>query len=190
MKKDNKHARAPTSRDVTSNAHNAALLDQIRRNNTLKLSIVSRDVAAYNYNIRFTVDDGDDMYWLGYFIGRCTSLLNLCISGEESGQDRDALMRGVNSNRSVEVFELYDHLDFDISLLDNFCANNPKLESLTLDGNDIGDSGVATLMKSLANHPQLNNLSLGSNNIGRVGCVALSSMQSCTSGFGWVVPCL
>jgi len=190
MKKDNKHARAPTSRDVTSNAHNAALLDQIRRNNCLKLSIVSRDVAAYNYNIRFTADDGDDMYWLGYFIGRCTSLLNLCISGEESGRDRDALMRGVNSNRSVEVFELYDHLDFDISLLDNFCANNPKLESLTLDGNDIGDSGVVTLMKSLANHPQLNNLSLGSNNIGRVGCVALSSMQSCTSGCGWVVPCL
>eukprot|EP00577_Skeletonema_sp_RCC1716_P014211 CAMPEP_0113402286 /NCGR_PEP_ID=MMETSP0013_2-20120614/17174_1 /TAXON_ID=2843 ORGANISM="Skeletonema costatum, Strain 1716" /NCGR_SAMPLE_ID=MMETSP0013_2 /ASSEMBLY_ACC=CAM_ASM_000158 /LENGTH=475 /DNA_ID=CAMNT_0000287609 /DNA_START=65 /DNA_END=1492 /DNA_ORIENTATION=+ /assembly_acc=CAM_ASM_000158 len=190
MNKDDKQARAPTSRDVTSNAHNAALLDQIRRNNCLKLSIVSRDVAAYNYNIRFTADDGDDMDWLGYFIGRCTSLRNLCISGEESGRDRDALMRGVNSNKSVEVFELYDHLDFDVRLLDNFCANNPKLESLTLDGNDIGDSGVVTLMKSLANHPQLNNLSLGSNNIGRVGCVALSSMQSCTSGCGWVVPCL
>ena len=106
------------------------LLDQIRRDDCLQLLIESHD-ALYDYDVgdkaQFVVDDGDDMHWLGYHIGRSVALIDLCINSEERrGRDRDALMRGINSNRSIEVLELYDHLDFDVSLLDNFFANNPQ----------------------------------------------------------------
>eukprot|EP00984_Skeletonema_dohrnii_P002841 scaffold972_cov126-Skeletonema_dohrnii-CCMP3373.AAC.5 len=191
MNNDNneeKQARAVTSRDVTSSAHNSAILDQIRRDDCLQLLIESHD-ALYDYDVgdksQFVVDDGDNMHWLGYHIGRSVALIDLCINSEERrGRDRDALMRGINSNRSIEVLELYDHLDFDVSLLGNFFANNPKLRSLSLDGNDIGDDGAAALMKALANQPQLNSLSLPSNNIGRIDFC----QQNCTSR--WVFPCL
>lgn len=58
----------------------------------------------------FKVRDGDDLGWLGYFIGQCTSLhtlhiklgLTLSIPSEEIND----LLQGINRSRSISRLEL------------------------------------------------------------------------------------
>lgn len=177
------------SADVTSSDHNAAILDKIRSNDPtftdLFISSAHDGQVGSVCTTDFIVHDGDVLECLGYFIGRNTTLLHVCIATDLSEVgDRDALLRGINGSRCVKVFELYDHLGLDVGLLTDFIRMNRKLKSLTLGGNDIKDDdsggGVADLAIALVNQPSLESLTLQNSDLNIIGCMSLCS-QACSS---------
>lgn len=186
-----KHKKAMTlkNEDITSTSQNAVILRQIRRNDSRRDKLIitePNNVAGAGIvdNI-FRAGEGDDLDWLGYFIGRSETLKKLAVGSlpTTANAEREALLKGINSNRSVDEFLLSDHPDFDVNLLAAFFSINHKLKCLSIENSNLGDDGVAVLAKALTNQPQLHQLSLAGNNIGTNGCLALCSQLSCADGW-------
>ena len=91
--------------EITSSDHNAKILRRLRDNDPyfLRLSIIQHDDDVFGEDYAFVVGEGDDLGWLGYFIGRNTKLHNLDIT--DMPEDREqitALFRGIEQNRSIQ----------------------------------------------------------------------------------------
>jgi len=89
--------------DITSSEHNANILRQLRDGYlgwTEGLYIIDSE---YDGDIdEFIVGAGDDLGWLGYFIGRSEVLEALVVDYlPEEGERMDALMRGITHNQSI-----------------------------------------------------------------------------------------
>lgn len=180
-----KEARAIKSEDVTSTDQNARTLRKIRCNDsTLEQMIIAAQSGEADGDEIFRADEGDDLGWLGYFIGHNEKLKRLGVLSLPTNSSRDALLKGINCNRSIEEFLMSSEDNvFNVNLLTSFFSNNHKLKSVNLDDNNLGNDGVAVLAKALINQPQLQHLSLANNNIGRSGCLSLCSKLSSVSGW-------
>ena len=118
--------------DITSDEDNAEILRRLRDHSLDMLTI-----AGYYVHGHFVVCEGDDFGWLGYFIGKskCLEDLRIYSLGEgEGGENIEALIEGINRNRSINRL----HIGTDLggvsfrNLTPFFRNNNDRLAQLDL----------------------------------------------------------
>eukprot|EP00984_Skeletonema_dohrnii_P023158 scaffold12235_cov78-Skeletonema_dohrnii-CCMP3373.AAC.3 len=196
--------------DITSNEDNAEILQRLRRQDT---SLKTLNISEHNYyddndegNNWFIVGEGDDLGWLGYFIGKSKYLKYLCIDSWGEGENIEAFMEGINRNQSIASFEIFTDEGVSFRNLRPFFRNNNNLarvelnfevglecaqsiafalgegqcQSLTylrLDDCNLCEEGFAEIATALRTYPQLEELHLERNNIGLMGCIALRDMM-------------
>eukprot|EP00985_Skeletonema_marinoi_P029613 scaffold28378_cov223-Skeletonema_marinoi.AAC.17 len=188
--------------DITSCENNAEILQQLRDQDTIfyTLRITDDDIADDDY---FVVSEGDDLGWLGYFIGKSKYLEDLLIYSWGEGQNIEAFMEGINHNESIDLFHIGTDLrGVSFRNLGPFFRNNNSLVQLEIsfevglecaqsiafvlcesqyhslahihvEGCHLSDEGFAEIAAALRIQPQLERLRLERNNIGSGGCTAL-----------------
>jgi len=127
--------------DITSTEHNVYILRQLRDgdpNWNQKLYILEEEIDGDIEE--FIVREGDDLGWLGYFIGTSEVLQELIINYlPEDGEQIDAFMRGITHNQSIQELIMYTDLgDQGFEHLGSFLRNNSSLISLQFEGFDVG----------------------------------------------------
>jgi hypothetical protein len=155
----------------------------------------------------FFVEEGDDLGWLGYFVGKSKVLENLHIWSLPGERDHqiNRFFDGMSQNRSIKFLAIHTEIGDDswiilggffennhnISNVDvfgqesaqNFASalgrmNHHSLEHLSMNGTGISDEGVTEVATALKLQVQLKSILLSNNNIGRDGCIALGSTLS------------
>jgi hypothetical protein len=197
--------------DITSCKRNADFLRILRDGDpdwNKQLFIESKEDEVADPDEDFLVGEGDDMGWLGYFIGRSQVLQELYIYYLPEGGEDD-FYEGMSQNRSIEELEIHhmipddswislgsflennhnlSHLEFQGIVIRHEDAQNlasalgrmdhNSLKRLSMEGNEVGDQGFAEIAATLRSQSQLKNLHLYSNNIGGDGCIALGNTLS------------
>eukprot|EP00984_Skeletonema_dohrnii_P029682 scaffold20524_cov85-Skeletonema_dohrnii-CCMP3373.AAC.2 len=186
-------------RQITSSAKNACTLQRLRDGDPA-LSHFYLGRATWN---SFIIGKGDDLGWLGYFIGKSEYLQILDIYYLPDGEEGHAFVEGIARSKSIP------HIDINNLNNDGFTSTSimgalgflSHLEGLTIrnsnnidtDGwSELGmllDSGVCKLqLLSLKNNmsnggigASLKRLNLPNNSIGNEGLLAVvEALQSCT----------
>ena len=138
--------------DITSCERNADILRMLRDGDPLsQLFIMNEEDENGDSPDGFYIDEGDDLGWLGYFIGRSEVLEDLHIYCFFPEGGEDGFYGGMSQNRSIKTLEIQ-------------C--------------EMGGEGLAEITATLRLHPQLRNLELSDNNIDRDGCIALGNSLS------------
>eukprot|EP00985_Skeletonema_marinoi_P029609 scaffold28378_cov223-Skeletonema_marinoi.AAC.13 len=185
--------------DITSCNGNAEILQQLRDQDTSLNDIRITDDDWGN----FIVEEGDDLGWLGYFIGKSKYVNELFIYTWEGGQNTEAFIDGIIRNQSIKSLTIctdlrgtsFQHLcpffrnnnrlaqlelNFEVGLecaqSIAFVLDEGRCQSLTylnLDGCNLGAEGFIGIATALRTYPHLSLLSLENDNIGLMGCIAL-----------------
>eukprot|EP00985_Skeletonema_marinoi_P025874 scaffold19439_cov145-Skeletonema_marinoi.AAC.1 len=119
--------------DITSSEHNANILRKLRDGNPCwnKTLYILEDEIDGDID-EFIIRTGDDLGWLGYFIGRSEVIEALEVQYlSEEGEQVDAFMRGVACNQSIT--ELSIKTDLNVQGFKNlglFLRNNNSLTDL------------------------------------------------------------
>ena len=186
------HAGDVNLESITSSERNALILEKLRNNyDAMKwMGIVGGDDEVI-YDItedHFVVHEGDDLGWLGYFIGKSKWLETLCLLGLHLSGDK-FLGQGLAQNQSIRG--LYIHGDLGVAGLQtlapllqntntleelsfsttiNECAQNialllnqsqvKSLKRLLLDDNNLSGEGFEAIASALRAQPQLEELDL------------------------------
>ena len=96
---------ADFAEEITSSEKNKDILCWLDSNQIYELAIVEGDVGTAFED--FQVREGDDLGWLGHFIGQCESLTNLCIKNFHGDADQiDKFLEGLNRNRSIQILTI------------------------------------------------------------------------------------
>lgn len=126
----------------------------------------SDDISENEKDIEFKADyeDGDDLGWLGYFIGRSTHLTELSIwevpyhSAELRHEQVDAFARAMSHNRSiVELVIQYGFTGLGVRNLCTFFGENNNLRSIGLSHFEV-DNETARLFASMLGQRQHNTM--------------------------------
>ena len=187
--------------DITSCYGNAEILQQLRCH-PLKTLTISDD-ADDDY---FVVGEGDDLGWLGYFIGKSTYLEDLNIYSWGEGENIESFIEGINRNRSIDSLHIATDLgDVNFRSMSPFFRNNNRLAELELnfevglecaqsiafvlgesrcqslkqisiEGSNLSDEGFSVIATALRTYPQLESLCFQDNNIGLTSCIHLADM--------------
>ncbi len=154
--------------DITSCKRNANILRMLRDgdpNWNKKLYIVNEDYDDDLMN-EFVVGEGDDLGWLGYFVGKCEVLENLYIYYLPEGGDKiSRFFDGMIQNRSLKTLNILYDIEVDgWSRLGSFLENNRNLLDLDLEDFTIGHESAQNLASALGrmNHNSLKELSMNS----------------------------
>ncbi|KAK1732316.1 leucine-rich repeat protein [Skeletonema marinoi] len=120
---------------------------------------------------------GNDLGWLGYFIGRSVKIQHLDICHFPEGRQQiDAFFDGLARNQSIRSLSSHQLGDYGSTALLRALGNLSQLEELTYSGSNLtrnGWSALGTLFESGA--CKLKKLWLYNNNIGDDGVAALAS---------------
>ena len=176
--------------DITSSDNNAKILRRLRNNDPkLRVLDIRRFGNGIYYRNYFVVGVGDDLGWLGYFIGRNTMLTELCIHDMPEDRDREqttALLRGIEQNRSItRLFIVRDPLGESVlSFLSAILRSKScSLTTLWLELGDVpfGDDMAVALADALNGNKSLKHLCFDSRHLTSVGISAFSKLLCDTS---------
>ena len=195
--------------DITSNKQNQYILHRLKNNDTTLLYI--KDEPDYerdkSRDFDYISDDGEDLGWLGYFIGQNTKLqqLNFYIT-----IDNESFYKEMSCNKSIQVIKFcHISLDKTLQMLNpSFLKNNYNLVEIAVYGcniegcipqlsvaiegcnkslknfclheSNIRDGQLVHIITALSLHPQLEDLYLCGMNIGRNEYTALSNLLRCS----------
>ncbi len=127
---------------IASSEDNRDILDMLRNDEFTGYSLNAADEITNEYvsSVLHYIVREDSLDWLGYFIGKCTTLEHLIVSFSSSSQrERAAFFRGVRRNRTIIALSIKAHLgDEDITDLRNYVRENSTLTQLQLSNVDIG----------------------------------------------------
>ena len=177
------HLGADFAYKITSSRKNADVIWGLDSNYIHDLSIVAEDDETIR-NGCFKVREGDDMGWLGRFIGQCTSLLSLYIGDFPVDADQiNKFLEGLNRNRSIQLLEIgHDRGDEMLEKLSSFFRNNKSICSLSLAYFDIGHESAGKLASTILCDTPLIHLALRRNELCNEGfekiVTAASGVQS------------
>eukprot|EP00984_Skeletonema_dohrnii_P026065 scaffold15321_cov83-Skeletonema_dohrnii-CCMP3373.AAC.3 len=180
--------------DITSSEYNRQILQQLRDDDLSLMSVcrkgnkivnritVSTDGRLYFGERRrlFLIKEGDDLGWLGYFIGKSVKLhcLNIReLPADEERQRIDDFFDGLARNQSIQIFEVNDFGDYGSAALFRVLGNLSQLEELSYRGSNLTRNGcfaLGTLLESGV-WKSLKELYFYRNNIGDDGVAALAS---------------
>jgi hypothetical protein len=153
--------------DITSSEGNANILKRLRDgdDNLKRLFLESYEMS---YTVNFTISEGDDLGWLGYFIGKSRYLQVLHIlylSEGEGGELIDAFIEGIARNQSIRSLHFGRNIgDNGVAVLaSGFRGIGSSLKELQLYDNAIGNDGLSALVAGLANCTSLEKLDLTGN---------------------------
>eukprot|EP00985_Skeletonema_marinoi_P022129 scaffold13937_cov146-Skeletonema_marinoi.AAC.7 len=177
--------------DITSSKKNAEVLRKLRDNdqnwvdNALYIFEANEAEEAEDDDddheeMVFSIREGDDLGWLGYFIGRNQSLDDLAIHFLPQERERvDAFIEGRQQQSQVHTFAPFE--------IGRECARElavalsqrqvKSFRSLGFSNNNLVDEGFADIVRALWTQPQLEQLLCSSNNIGRISCEALGALM-------------
>ena len=183
-------ARDVNLESITSSEQNKLILEQLRNNDDefKFLGIVGGDYDDWIDDDDFEVKQGDNVGWLGYFIGKSKRLESLWISHLPGD---DSFRQGLAQNQSIQKLFICDDLGkagfqtlanisqnirtleeihLQMSITSPECAQNiallfsrcqiRNLKRLAFDENDISDEGFEVVAHSLRGQSQLEELSL------------------------------
>eukprot|EP00984_Skeletonema_dohrnii_P034689 scaffold33638_cov142-Skeletonema_dohrnii-CCMP3373.AAC.7 len=163
---------------ITSSEKNAKILRRLR-DGDYNLSILLLGSGRY---VQFRMGKGDDLGWLGYFIGRSVKLQQLDIRelpADEGGQQIDAFFDGLARSQSIRSISCKQLGDYGCTALFRVLGNLSQLEGLSYSGTDFtlnrnGCFALGTLLESGV-WKSLKELCFHGNNIGDDGVAALAS---------------
>jgi hypothetical protein len=166
--------------DMTSSEGNANIIKRLRDgdDNLERLFLVRAPLLSSD---NFTIREGDDLGWLGYFIGksRLQDLYIWYLPEGEGGELIDAFIEGIARNQYIRIL----HLDGDtglsgmmvIYLLRNITGI--RMNHFSLRSTNLSDDGFASVIRALGSQSHLEELALPNiSNLGRNGCSALRAM--------------
>jgi hypothetical protein len=151
--------------EITSCEGNANILRQIRDGDpsSEQLFIMNRDDGE-TLDGDFLVAEGDDLGWLGYFIGRSEVIKNLQIYYlPEGGDEINEFFEGMSQNLSIKSLEINSQIGDDCwNRLGSFFENNRNLAYFEVQGFTIGHEGAQNLASALGrmHHNSLKHLSV------------------------------
>jgi hypothetical protein len=158
--------------DITSCEGNANILRMIRDgdpNWTNSLYITSEEDEDDLMN-EFVVGEGDDLGWLGYFVGKDEVLEDLTIYYLPDGGDQiNKFFEGMSQNRSIKTLQLCTEIGADgWSRLGSFFETNRNLSGFMVEDFVIGQESARNLALALGqmNHNSLKDLSIQGTGIG------------------------
>eukprot|EP00985_Skeletonema_marinoi_P014357 scaffold7266_cov121-Skeletonema_marinoi.AAC.19 len=123
--------------DITSDEDNADILERLRDNDPDFTHTSIRD--EYTDESDFVVREGDDLGWLGYFVGRSIELEYLNISDLPDNLNIDSFLRRLGHNRSIQSVQISIDLgEESFQTLVPFLRNNNNLRDLTFTCFNIG----------------------------------------------------
>eukprot|EP00984_Skeletonema_dohrnii_P026066 scaffold15321_cov83-Skeletonema_dohrnii-CCMP3373.AAC.4 len=162
---------------ITSSEKNAKILRQLC-DGDYNLSILLLGNQRW---VQFRMGKGDDLGWLGYFIGRSVKLQQLDIRGlpaDEGKQQIDAFFDGLARSQSIRSISCKQLGDYGSAALFRVLGNLSQLEGLSYSGTDFtrnrnGCFALGTLLESGV--WKLKELYFYRNNIGDDGVAALAS---------------
>ncbi|KAK1734035.1 leucine-rich repeat protein [Skeletonema marinoi] len=190
--------------DITSSQQNADILERLRDNDP-KFTYITYIYIAETVDDGgdFVIREGDNLGWLGYFIGRSKQVKTLYIDYFPDNLNIDAFYGGLGHNRSIESLCISTDIGEDFKSLGPLLRNNSSLRVLTFSNFDIGllgarnialllgqqsslkclnfeetnlgDETFVEMATALSKQPQIEELHLSTSNIGRNGCVALGN---------------
>ena len=167
--------------DITSCERNANILRKIRDgdpNWNKKLFIVNEEEDDGEKE-DFVVREGDDLGWLGYFIG-CSEVIEylyICYL-PEGGDEINSFFEGMSQNRSIEELEMHSWIGDDSWIsLGSFLGNNHNLSHLEFQGIAIGHEDTQNLASALdrMNHHSLKGLTMENTEIGDEGLAEIAT---------------
>eukprot|EP00984_Skeletonema_dohrnii_P012864 scaffold5252_cov72-Skeletonema_dohrnii-CCMP3373.AAC.1 len=157
--------------DITSSEHNANILRTLRDghpdwNKTLH---ILEDEFDEDIDEEFIVEEGDDLGWLGYFIGMSEELEALHVHYlPEEREQVDALVRGVTHNQSITELSIQTDLgDEGFGSLGCFLQKNNSLTHLIFEGFHVDTECGHNIAMALeqCRHNSLSRFELDQNNI-------------------------
>ncbi len=152
--------------DITSCEHNANILRKLRDGDPLskQLYIMDREYEEADPDEDFFIDEGDDLGWLGHFIGRSEVLQDLQIWHLPEGGDQIiSFFEGMSQNRSIKGLVINCEIGDDgWNRLGIFLENNRNIARFTVEDFLIGQEGTQNLALALGrmNHNFLTDLSI------------------------------
>jgi len=202
--------------EITKDSINRDILHKLEQNEQHSISLVAGERPDCNdedewYDHYYIPKDGDDIGWLGYYIGQNTKLREINFL---TIIDNESFYNEISRNKSIQVLHYYECNISNgrlFSMLDQFfknnhglceidvseCTLNPdsirqlalairncgkSIKCFTFSGNEIGDSSlVIDIITALSMHPQLTTLDLTGKNMGRDECTALSTLLRYTT---------
>jgi len=194
--------------DITSKEQNREILHGLKNNDESfgRLYIIDGDSDDGD---DYSPDDGEDLGWLGYYIGQNTKLqeLNFYIT-----IDNESFYKEMIRNRIIKEIQFYgiNLLDGKVfRMLNPFLKNNhsltqisvqdsefreesarqlslgiggcSQLKNINISDNIIGIGQLVNIITALSMHPQLEQLDLTWMRIGINECTALSTLLRCTT---------
>ena len=201
------HAKDVKVEDITSDENNAGLLAMVRHNNP-ELTHITLTTSRYSRMNCFVVREGDDLGWLGYFVGSSEKLETLYIDDSLGNINLSAFLDGLVHNRSIKTLQTgidlgesfkilipflrnndsLRHLHFDDFQIELQCARNitlllshqNSLKGLNFVNEDFHHEGLTEIARALKTQPQLEELRICCNNIVREGYAALgNALEGC-----------
>lgn len=177
MKRRDALARDINLEDITSSRRNADVLWRLRDNivwediNELYIEEEEEEDDDFEDN-KFIIREGDDLSWLGYFIGRNYSLDYLSFVLPHDRERIGAFIEGVSYNRSLSGFS-FQGFDTDVGLqnLCSFFRENDNLKMINLSSCEIGRECARDLALALRQREvnSLTSLVFSNNNLGDEG---------------------
>ena len=196
--------------DITSNELNREILHKLKNNDKSfdKLYFIGEDSGDGD---DYIPDDGEDLGWLGYFIGQNTKIQELSFYVTI---DNESFYKEMSRNKSIKEIHLYgiDSLNGKVfHMLTPFFESNNNLTIITVEGSEYRLEGarqlslaigscskslkhinishyttmeigqLVNIITALSMHPQLEVLDLPGMSIGRNECTALSTLLRCTT---------
>ena len=187
--------------DITSQ-QNADILERLRGNDPRLTNIYIAETVEDEGD--FVIREGDDLGWLGYFVGMSKQVKVLFIDYFPDNLNMDAFFDGLGHNQSIQNLGISTDIGEDFKSLGPFLRNNnnlrdltftcfniglqcarniasllglrSSLKSLNFGSTDLGDEELVEIASALRIQPQIEELNLSGNDIGRDGCVALGSI--------------
>jgi len=165
--------------DITSSEDNAEIIRRLRDgDDTLRsLLALGRGQCGGDVNI----GEGDDLGWLGYFIGKSECLHHLYIRNlpdREGGEQQiHAFMEGIARSQSIRALSCA-HLGDNVSeAIVSALGSLPQLEELYYGSNSLGPNGFSSTLGTLLESGvlKLKKLSLFDNDIGDDGVASLAN---------------
>mmetsp|Transcript_2010 Transcript_2010/g.3123 ORF Transcript_2010/g.3123 Transcript_2010/m.3123 type:complete len:505 (-) Transcript_2010:60-1574(-) len=168
--------------EITSSKQNAEVMRRLRDNirwegNTLCITEGvdddnDDDDNDDNEEMVFSIREGDDLSWLGYFIGRNQSLDDLSVEFMPEERERvDAFIDGVSHNRSMRELAALAGTDIRVRKLYPFFRENNNLTKICLYHAVIGRECASDLALALSQRQvkSLTAFCLRDNNLGDEG---------------------
>jgi hypothetical protein len=178
--------------EITSSDENAEILRRLRDNDpelgdSDGLWIAQHDDYDNSQFDYFVIQEGDDLGWLGYFIGRNTTLTTLIIILPEDREQITGLFRGIERKKSIGDLEICgDHvfgeavLSSVSTMIQSECCSLTHLE-LDDENFPLGDDVAVALANALKGNKSLTRLMFNPDDLTPVGWSAFSKLLCDTS---------
>eukprot|EP00573_Skeletonema_grethae_P003470 CAMPEP_0201710084 /NCGR_PEP_ID=MMETSP0578-20130828/58445_1 /ASSEMBLY_ACC=CAM_ASM_000663 /TAXON_ID=267565 /ORGANISM="Skeletonema grethea, Strain CCMP 1804" /LENGTH=681 /DNA_ID=CAMNT_0048199095 /DNA_START=38 /DNA_END=2084 /DNA_ORIENTATION=- len=146
--------------EITSSAKNAKILQRLRDCDD-QLTYLNLGMQEWH---TFIISEGDDLRWLGYFIGKSQYLKSLNIWGVPEGDQIDAFVKGIARNKSIRDITVEFMSDYARAAIVRAVGNCFQLERLSIDCHGPEGEQIDAFVKGIARNKSIRNITIRCSN--------------------------